>query len=287
MTSAGAAAAILLVAHLIQSDAMLATPAPGTAESAAESRAYQVGPGDVLEVSVEGRPELSRLVTVQPTGTVRLPRAGEVAVTGLSTAAVAARLAPLLAAPDLPAPRVGVRVTEYRSQFVWVLGSVARPGRKALRSGTRLVDALLDAGGFTAEAVGAVVVERPGGFEDGSREKRFRFPRSTPGPEELAQLGLPLAAGDVVHAAARQWITVSGAVHRPGRYPLDAGLTLSAALAGAGGPLRRGERRAGVRRRDAAGASRLIEADLDAIRDGRAGDLPLLPGDEVVVGGRR
>ncbi len=287
MTAVGAGAAILLLAHLIQSDAMRATPAPGTAESALESRTYLVGPGDVLEVSVEGRPELSRLVTVQPTGTVRLPRAGEVAVSGLSTATVAARLAPLLAGPDLPEPRVGVRVAEYRSQFVWVLGSVARPGRKALRSGTRLVDALLDAGGFTAEAAGEVVVERPGGFEDGSREKRFRFPREAPGPDELAQLGLRLAAGDVVRAEAQQWITVVGAVRRPGRYPLGEGLTLSAALADAGGPLRRGERRAGVRRRDAAGASRLIDADLDAIRDGRAQDVALLPGDEVVVGGRK
>lgn len=283
----GAGAVILLVAHLIESGAMLAPAARGAGASAAELPAYQVGPGDVLEVSVAGRPELSRLATVQPTGAVRLPRAGDVLVSGLPVEAVAARLAPLLASPDLPAPRVSVRVKEYRSQFVWVRGAVARPGRKALRSGTRLVDALLDAGGFTAGASGEVVVERAAGFEDGSHERRFQFRGTTPGPQELAQLGLPLAAGDVVSAAAQQWIAVVGAVRRPGRYALGRGLTLSAALAEAGGPLRSGERRARVRRRDADGVPRVIEADLQAIRDGRAQDLPLLPDDEVAVGGRR
>jgi polysaccharide export outer membrane protein len=286
MMGAGAGATILLVAHLIESGAMLA-PAQGASAAAAELPAYEVGPGDVLEVSVEGRPELSRLATVQPTGAVRLPRAGDVVVSGLSVAGIAVRLAPLLASPDLPAPRVSVRVKEYQSQFVWVRGAVARPGRKPLRSGTRLVDALLDAGGFTAGASGEVVVERAAGFEDGSHERRFLFRGTAPGPQELAQLGLPLAAGDVVGAAAQQWISVSGAVRRPGRYPLGQGLTLSAALAQAGGPLRKGERRASVRRRDAKGVARVIEADLDAIRDGRAPDPVLLPDDELAVGGRR
>ena len=74
---------------------------------------YRVGPGDVLEVSVDGRPDLSRLPTVQTTGRVWLPGAGEVEVRGLTADEIAARVAPLLAGEDLAVapgerPRAGV-----------------------------------------------------------------------------------------------------------------------------------------------------------------------------------
>ena len=167
--SALAAATLLLLAQ---------APAAG-----AETLPYRVGPGDVLEVVVDGRPDLSRLPTVQTTGSVWLPRAGEVEVRGLSTGEIAARLTPLLAGEDLASPRVAVRVREYQSQFVWVRGAVQRPGRKPLRSGTRLLDALLDAGGFQEGASGEVAVERAAGtFADGSRAARFRFGGKEPDP---------------------------------------------------------------------------------------------------------
>ena len=252
---------------------------------AADTAAYRVGPGDVLEISVLGRPELSRLPTVQTTGTVFLPGAGELEVRGLTTAEIAARLATRLAGEGLAASDVRVRVRDYQSQFLWVRGAVNRPGRKPLRSGTRLVDALLDAGGFAASASGEVVVERPGGFDDGTRERRFRFPGSSPTPEALAQLSLPLAAGDVVRAAVQQWVRLSGDVRRPGRYPLERAPTLGRALEAAGGPSGRGSRVL-VLRGDG-GERTELEADPEAIRAGKAPDVELRPGDEVSVKARR
>jgi polysaccharide export outer membrane protein len=244
---------------------------------------YRVGPGDVLEVTVEGRADLSRLPTVQTTGHVFLPRAGEVAVSGLTTAEIAARLQPLLAGEDLPAPRVSVRVREYQSQFVWVLGAVQRPGRKPLREGTRLVDALLDAGGFQGGASGQVTVVRSSGtFADGSRELHLRFGGGSPTPEELAQLGLALAAGDVVTAPVQRWVVVGGAVRSPGRRPFEDGLTVSRAVEASGGPATGASDRVIIRR---AGAD--IEADLGDIREGKAQDVVLAPGDEVTVRSRR
>jgi polysaccharide biosynthesis/export protein len=249
---------------------------------------YRVGPGDVLEVTVEGRPDLGRLPTVQTTGTIWLPRAGEVAASGLNVEEIAARITPLLVGPDLEAPRVTVRVQEYHSQFVWTRGALERPGRKQLRGGTRLVDVLLDSGGFLPGATGQVVVERTAGvFADGGRALTLRFGRSGPSAEELQGMALPLAAGDVVTASAREWIAVSGAVRRPGRYPFTPALTLSRALEGAGGLLPAAERRVKVRRADPAAGASLLEADLDAIRHGKQEDVVLLPGDEIVVEARR
>jgi polysaccharide export outer membrane protein len=206
-----------------------------------------------------------------------------VEVRGLTTGEIASRLAPLLAGEDLALPRVAVRVREYQSQFVWVLGAVRRPGRKPLRSGTRLVDALLDAGGFQDGASGEVAVERPGGaFTDGTRSVRFRFAGTSPTPEELAELGLPLLAGDVITAGVLRWVTVSGAVKRPGRLALEDAPTLSRALEASGGMLRNGSERVLVRRKGGE-----TEVDLEAVRDGTAADVQLAPGDEVVVRARR
>jgi polysaccharide export outer membrane protein len=254
-----------------------------SATAAEEPAPYRVGPGDVLEVVVAGRPDLSRLPTVQTTGSIWLPRAGEVDVRGLTTDEIAARVAPRLAGEDLASPRVSVGVREYHSQFVWVRGAVLRPGRKPLRSGTRLVDALLDAGGFVAGASGEVSLERPGGASpDGSTTTSFRFGGGDPTPGELAQLGLFLRAGDVVTAGTQRWVTVSGAVRKPGRYPFGAALTLGRLVEAAGGLLRSGSERVDVVRGDGR-----IEADLGAIRSGNAQDLVLQPGDEVVVRTRR
>jgi protein involved in polysaccharide export with SLBB domain len=249
----------------------------------AETLTYRVGPGDVLEVMVDGRPDLSRLPTVQTTGSVFLPRAGEVQVRGLSTAEIAARLTPLLAGDDLASPRVAVRVREYQSQFVWVRGAVQRPGRKPLRSGTRLLDALLDAGGFQEGASGEVTVERTAGtFADGSHAAHFRFAGTTPTPEELDELGMSLQGGDVIIAGVQRWVSVTGAVKSPGRRPFVDTLTLVQLVDAAGGIARGGSERVVLRR--AGGES---EADLRAIREGKAQDVALLAGDEVVVRARR
>jgi polysaccharide export outer membrane protein len=249
----------------------------------AEALLYHVGPGDVLEVVVDGRPDLSRLPTVQTTGSVWLPRAGEVEVRGLSTGEIAARLTPLLAGEDLASPRVAVRVREYQSQFVWVRGAVQRPGRKPLRSGTRLLDALLDAGGFQEGASGEVTVERAAEtFADGSRTARFRFEGKSPTPRELDELSLPLRAGDVIVAGVQLFVSVSGAVKSPGRRPFVGSLTVLQLVDGAGGILRGASEHVVVRR---AGGEN--EVDLRAIRDSKAQDLLLAPGDEVVVRGRQ
>jgi polysaccharide export outer membrane protein len=253
-----------------------------------EGETYRVGPGDVLEVLVRDRSDLSRLPTIQTTGSVFLPRAGHVAVAGLTTGEIAERIAPLLVADDLPAPEVSVRVVEYKSQFVWVHGQVLNPGRKALRGGTRLIDALLDAGGFTARASGQVTIERQrGAFPDGRRSFAFRFAGGEPSPEEIDRLGLYLANGDVVFVGTQHWVLVSGEIARPGRYPLEDGLTLTHLIEQAGGRTPFGSDRVTVLRLDAtAGGTSEIDANLKAIRTGKAEDLALSPGDQVAVQAR-
>jgi polysaccharide export outer membrane protein len=249
---------------------------------------YQVGPGDLLEVTVEGRADLSRLATVQTTGSIYLPRAGEVSVQGLTTGQIESTVAPLLVGEDLPTPKVAVTLRGYQSQFVWVYGEVLRPGRKTLRAGSRLIDALLDAGGFTTRASGEVTIERRNGtFPNGRPSLAVAFSGGSPSPEELQLLSLPLVSGDKIVAATQHWVLVSGEITRPGRYPLDGRLTLSQLVDEAGGLTPFGSERVTLRRGDASGAGGEQEVDLDAVRSGEAVDPELAPGDHVVVKARR
>jgi len=279
-------ASSLLLASLL---VMLAQAPAGVAASPMGAPGYRVGPGDVLEVNVPGRADLSRLPTVQTTGTVFLPLINEVGVEGLTVGEIRSRLTKLLAERDVVVSAIEVRVKEYQSHFVWVRGEVNRPGRKPLRAGTRLVDALVEAGGFSSRASGEVAVERlDGTFADGSKVRRFRSRPAAPTAEGQLDLELPLRHRDVVTASLQRYVTVAGAVARPGRYALDERLTVSRVISTAGGPTRSGGRKATVQRQDPqTGTTQTLEVDLKAVESGREPDVELLPDDAVSVKGRR
>ncbi len=269
----------LLLVLLGQAPAAPTRPADG----------YRVGPGDVLEVTVAGRPDLARLPTVQTTGLIWIPHLPEgVRVEGLTPPEIGAALTELLARQEPARPEVTVTVQEYRSQFVFLAGEVNQPGRKPLKGRVRLLDALLEAGGFTARASGEVLVQRQEGtFEDGSAVRRFRFPRTGPTPDGLAGLEMILEKGDVVTASLGRYVTVTGQVLHPGRYALEGETTVTSVLSSAGGLSRFARRRVEVSRRDpTSGRLQVLHADLEAIEKGRDPDLVLLPDDRIEVKAR-
>ena len=263
-------------------------PSPSPSPLAATTDEYRVGIGDVLEVIVFGNDDLSRTTTVQTNGALTLPLLGEVVVVELTVAEVKRKLTALLARDYLVDPQVEVKVREYQSRFVTVLGEVNAPGRKALRGRTRLIDVLVDAGGFTARASGELQVTRAeGAFPNGERSLRLRLSGATPNDQDRVALELPLRHGDIVTAAPKFYVTVDGEVQRPGRYLLESDLTVTGAISSAGGLTRFGSQDVKVRRVDPeTGRPRIIEVDLKAVRSGKKPDLTLLPNDAVTVGRR-
>ena len=276
----GAGLALALLPALFVHDA-------GSPNTPAATR--RVRAGDVLEVTVAGRPDLSRLRTVQTTGAIWMPRLLEVPVEGLTPGEIGAMLTRMLARQEPACPVVTVEITDDGEGFVRVAGAVSRPGRRKLGDRRRLLDVLLQAGGFTADASGAVLVERrEGTFADGTSVRRFRLTPGRPTPESVAELETLLRGGDVVTASANEFVTVKGEVVRPGRYPLQGETTVTAAVSSAGGLTRFGGPQVRIDRRDpATGQVESLQADLDAIEKGREQDLLLLPDDSVEVPPRR
>ncbi len=160
-----------MIAALLLTAALQAAPPPteSAAPAASPSGEYQVGPGDVLEITVYDNPELSRIPTVQTNGAITYPLLGEIQVAGLTVSEVQRKITNLLAKDYLVNPQVEVKVREYQSQWVSVVGELNSPGRKPLRGRTRLIDVLTEAGGFTPRASGEVLITRTEGTFDGAK----------------------------------------------------------------------------------------------------------------------
>jgi polysaccharide export outer membrane protein len=212
------------------------------------SQDYQVGPGDLLKISVFGSPELSTDARVAESGTITMPLIGSVRVAGLSTAEVEQTLARrFIDGGFLRQPQVSVLIMEYMSQKVSVLGHVSKPGQYSLRAASRVLDVLAEAGGVIAQTASdyATLIRADGSKLELSLDALFRGD-----PEQ----NVTVQGGDRLYVPRAEHFYIYGQVNRPGQYRLERNMTLSRAISAGGGLTSRGtERRAVVKRRDADG----------------------------------
>lgn len=121
---------------------------------------YRLQPGDTLQFSVTGVPDLSQRAPISVGGEIALPLAGQIQVGGLSVSDARAKIAADLAnklyhqttvdgreVPHLMLPEnIVVTVAEYRP--IYVNGDVARPGELPFRPGMTVRQAVATAGGY-------------------------------------------------------------------------------------------------------------------------------------------
>jgi polysaccharide biosynthesis/export protein len=226
---------VLLTATLFLASTVVApgqTPGGGAQE-------YRVGAKDVLKVTVWGHDDLSRQVVVSADGTFAFPLIGDVRVAGLTTSAVEALLRDLLGKDYLVNPQVSVSVQEYRSQRVFVLGEVDKPGTYALTGQITLLDILSQAGGPSKNAGRQVVVVRvprsdgpvnPG--TAGSITFRADLKRLLDG---VTGENISLQNGDTVFVPKQTSFFVLGEVLRQGAYAMEKETTALEAVTLAGG----------------------------------------------------
>ena len=281
--------ATLVLLALLQAPPPAGAPVAPGAVLPATAGDYAVGPGDVIEVSVIGNEDASRIPTVQTNGSISLPLLGEIQVAGLTIAEVQRKITNLLEKDFLVNPQVEVKVRDYNSQYVSVVGEMNSPGRKPLRGRTRLIDILTEAGGFKPTASTDVMITRTdGGFDGGQKSITVHLSRSaSPSMQDLVNLELPLKNGDIITAFPKSFVTVDGEVNRPGRFAFESDLTVTGAVSLAGGLTRFGSTGVKLRRTDPVdGKVEIIEVDLKDVRKGKKPDVPLLPNDVISVSRR-
>jgi polysaccharide biosynthesis/export protein len=125
-----------------------AAPNPVDPRTTDMSAAYQIGPEDLLDISVWKNVELSRVVPVRPDGKVSLPLVNDIQAAGLTPTQLRDQITTKLA-EYIPAPEVSVMVREVHSRKVAVVGAVKMPGRYEMKSPMTVLEALALAQGLS------------------------------------------------------------------------------------------------------------------------------------------
>ncbi|MGH7354353.1 MAG: SLBB domain-containing protein [Candidatus Rokuibacteriota bacterium] len=189
------------------------TPVPTTPARSIAGPDYRLGPGDVLDVLIVGRLEVSRLqVVVDPEGAVNLPPLGAIPVAGLPLLEANRRLAER-ARTMFRYAEVSVAVSSPRSFEITISGEVERPGTVQVLATQRLHEVILaQAGGITSRgSVRRVELTRPG--ETRAVDLLLFELGGDVGQNPYVQEGLR------VHVPPRGGsMTLAGAVRRPGEY---------------------------------------------------------------------
>lgn len=107
-----------------------------------------LGPGDRIDVTVFGNPDLSGDRTVDGQGNIRLPMGDAIAAANVTPAELEKSITAALADGYIIEPRVSVRVAEYRP--VYVLGNVRSAGAVAYHYGMTVLTAIALAGGSSS-----------------------------------------------------------------------------------------------------------------------------------------
>ncbi|HMV65733.1 MAG TPA: polysaccharide biosynthesis/export family protein [Myxococcota bacterium] len=230
---------------------------------------YLVGPGDTLHVQVYEEPTLSGEVVVSDACSISLGLIGRLDVCGRSVSELETEIVSRYAGGYLVDPTIAVRVVRFHSQRIDVLGEVARPGPQYLEGPTSLVEALSLAGGTRADNVVRVTIAHADGTEDAYDLTALPVGEPVMVKERDQVYFLP---GDVVY--------VEGEIHKPGVVTLSQGLTITRALALAGGPTEFAAlRRVQVNHPDGS----KVRINVVRVHRGDEADLPLVADDHVLV----
>jgi polysaccharide export outer membrane protein len=264
----------------------------------ASYRDYRVGPEDLLEITFLGQNELYREVRVNGQGEIDLPLVGLVKVAGLSPVEITQKLAQLYREGKyLKDPQITVVVKEYRYRRVAVSGAVNKPDFYEIIGPRTLLEVLGMAGGLSEKAGDMVhVIRNPREKAEGQVVKVAAVESFTPGYETLVinlnrlvrdgslAMNIPIQNGDVVYVPFAKNAYVLGAVTKPGSVPVKDNITVSQAVAMAGGTdLYVSSSRVTVVRFNDKGERVNINLNLRNVRNGSEPDPPLKENDVVFV----
>lgn len=241
---------------------------------------YKIGVGDILFVSLQNAPARdSTYFTVLNDGTIDYPLAGElVSVSGLTTDEIEDLLREKITLYENP--QISVRVRDYASHRITVLGLVEKPGEKFLQR----------------EAIPLFVIKAEAIVQPNADQVTIRRADSTTHTLSLKDSKTDetlIMAGDIVEFSVdenkmnsnqNQFYFIGGAIFNSGQKDFHQGLTLSQAVLAAGGLRKSNVRQVVIRRKNAEGLLISTTYNLKEIKDGKNPDPLIEAGDTIEIG---
>jgi len=277
------------------------TPSPRVASG----DRYRIGAGDVLDIKVLNKPQFNREgVRVSPRGMIRMPLIKDEIKAACRTEEELEVEITTQLKEYVREPQVTVQIQQYQSEPVAVLGSVRAPSRFLLQRRVRLLELLTFVNGPTDNAGRTIQVVHTGPLtacdflpsaSDPSAENStdqvdyYNLKDTARGEEKSNPYVRP---GDVIWIAAADQVYVIGNVVHPTSIALTEPMTVSRAIAIAGGPAldtKKNEIHI-IRQTPGTTEKKEILVDLEAINRHKAEDIVLIGNDIVDVpasGGKR
>ncbi len=249
---------------------------------------YEIGSGDVLEVDIWQQPELNTVATVYGDGTVILPVVGSVKLVGMTPAQAAGLISKKFSTFNPRISQVTVRVTEFNSKSLFVMGEVTTPGRYGFETIPDLVAVLSEAGGPTEDAALSGILI--------TRSHSASGKALTVDLEKIISEGkvasLPgLMPGDLIWVSRRvggvgvNKVSLLGEVNRPGVYTIGSDTDLLDLILLAGGPTEEGDLGRVQVMRTMRGS---VVVDVDShLKKGEKNAIPRLNGGDTVIVSRK
>ena len=264
-----------------------------TAPASNEGDRYRIGAGDVLDIRILNRPNLSReAVRVEGNGVIRMPLIDDEILAACKTEGELAKEIAEKYTRFYRKPQVDVFIKEYHSRQVAVIGAVNEQSRFELQRRVRLLDLLTYAKGTSPKAGQTInIVHAPrtqvcekteATTQEATAFSSYKLSDTLQGDPRANPYVEP---GDIITVPEANLVYVVGNVFTPLTIPLKEPITLSRAVAMAGG-IKQDSQKDHVRilRQDPGSAtSREIVVDLTAIEKKRAVDTALMPNDIIDV----
>src|SRR6266404_3387171 len=255
-------------------------------------RNYLLGRGDVLDVRVFGQPDLNSMAEIDTDGNISsLPFLETPIRAQCRTDKEIQKEIAKAYAKYIRNPQVSVRISERKSrQPATISGAVKSPMQVTMLRKVRLHELITKAGGWTDRASGTIEIMHMAAemcpdpsevFQKTALSSNgnfgitiFKINDLKMGREEADPVIRP---GDIVIVTEAEPVYVMGAVMGGRELPLRDQLTLGHAIAMAGGPQRLANTSEVhiYRQKDNVGGQDDLKYNYDAIKKGKAADVPL------------
>ena len=258
----------------------------------AQDDRYRIGAGDVLDIRIYNRPQLSReAVRVEGSGMIRMPLIETEIQAACLTEGELSKEISTRYAKYYKNLQVDVFIKEYHSRQVAIIGAVNDQSRFELQRRVRLLELLTYAkgpsprAGQTINIVHSTAASPCKKDDDTDASAAFTSYKLSDVLQGDPKSNPYLEAGDIITLPEADQVYVVGNVFSPLTIALKEPITLTRAIAMAGG-LKQDTRKDKIRvLRQEPGTTirKEITVDLSAIEKKRSEDLALLPNDIIDV----